>query len=159
MGTMLLLFILFYDQSTSNQKSCRINFKKESFDWKLKGLVPFLVVKSDRRAANPPPSYATQFPKHIQSKFWESHFVQRCWKVANLYLRMTTPPPKSLRARVVSYALEAYKVYTKRVIVKNFGMGSFDYKSNVLVPFSRFRVIEGWTPPPQHLGIFSKCAW
>ena len=45
---------------------CRINFKKGSFDWKLKGLLPFLIVKNDWRANNPS-SHAHHFSKHIQS--------------------------------------------------------------------------------------------
>jgi hypothetical protein len=33
---------------------CGRNFKKGSFDWKIKGLVPFSVAESDLRATNPP---------------------------------------------------------------------------------------------------------
>ena len=34
------------------RKRYRKNFKKGSFDWKWKGLVPFLIVESDWRATN-----------------------------------------------------------------------------------------------------------
>jgi hypothetical protein len=33
---------------------CFRNFKKGSINWRLKGLVPFLIVQSDRRATNSP---------------------------------------------------------------------------------------------------------
>jgi hypothetical protein len=36
------------------RKYCRRNFKKSSFDWKLKKLLPFLIVESDWRATSPP---------------------------------------------------------------------------------------------------------
>ena len=33
---------------------CSRNFEKDSFVWKLKGLVPLLIAESDWRATNPP---------------------------------------------------------------------------------------------------------
>ena len=64
------------DRSFEMAIRCRRNFKKSSLDWKFKGLVPFLVVMSDCRTANPS-SHAHPFPEHIQSKFWYIHFDKR----------------------------------------------------------------------------------
>ena len=50
-------------------------------------------------------------------------------------LRITTPPPTALRARVVSYVLGAYKVSYKMCCRRNFKKGSFDSKLKWLVPF------------------------
>ena len=36
------------------RKRCCRNFKNGSFDWKFKGLVPFLIVEIDLRTTNPP---------------------------------------------------------------------------------------------------------
>jgi hypothetical protein len=45
---------LVLDQGTSYRRSCRRNFEKDSFDWKFKWLMPFLIVKSDWKATNTP---------------------------------------------------------------------------------------------------------
>ena len=41
-------------------RDARINFREGSFDWKLKGLVHILRVKSDRRVAIPPGPFFPQ---------------------------------------------------------------------------------------------------
>ena len=125
------------------RKCCRRNFKKDSFDWELKGLVPFLIVESDWRATSLLP-YAHNSPKHIQSKFWDSHFVQRSWKFWKLGL-WGWQPPTVLRVRVVSYALGAYKVFIESVVVKTSKKLSFDWKFKGLVIF------KSWKWPPPHL--------
>jgi hypothetical protein len=49
------------------RKRCHRNFKTGSFDWKFKGLVPFLIVESDLRATNPPlmPTFSQTHPMKI----------------------------------------------------------------------------------------------
>ena len=51
-----MYYFLVLDQGTLYRRSCRKNFKKFSFDWKLEGLLHFLIVKSDWRKTNTPPS-------------------------------------------------------------------------------------------------------
>jgi hypothetical protein len=65
-------YLFFLDQGTSYRRICRRYFKKDSFDSKLKGLVPFLIVESDWRANSPS---RPSFLLHIQLKSWDSYFV------------------------------------------------------------------------------------
>ena len=54
----------------SYERGGLINFRGGLFDWKLKVLVSFLGVKSDRRKS---PHTHLLFPKHIRSKLWDSY--------------------------------------------------------------------------------------
>jgi hypothetical protein len=49
-GTMHVWLVL--DQGTSYRKGCRRNFEKDSFNWKLEGLVSFLIAERDWKATN-----------------------------------------------------------------------------------------------------------
>jgi hypothetical protein len=57
-------------------------------------------------------------------------------------------PLRALRARIVSYALGAYKVFVESVVEENIKKGSFDWKLKGLVLF--IIVESGWraTNPP-----------
>jgi len=44
-------------------KKMRRNLKKGSFDWKLRGLVPFSLVENDLRANDPPDSHGPEINK------------------------------------------------------------------------------------------------
>ena len=101
--------------------SCRRIFGKGSIDWKFEGLVTFLIVKSDWMVRSPPTVHP--IPKHIQSKFWDSHFVQRSWKVCKFCL-WGWQPPTALHARVVSYTPRAFEFFYGKGGRTSSGMGS-----------------------------------
>ena len=66
------------DQDTSFRRRRRTNFIKGSFDWKLRGLVGFLIDKSDWWANHL--SFRPTVSPNTFNRNWDSHFVQRSWK-------------------------------------------------------------------------------
>ena len=142
------IFFWFPYYGTSYRRSCHRNFKKDSFDWKLEGLVLFLIAESDWKAANTLPR--PEFPQTHPPKFWDSHFVQRSWKFWKLGL-WGGKPPTVLRARVVSYVLGAYKVFIESVVVETSKKSSFDWKFKGLVPFLKVKSDSRATNPTTDL--------
>ena len=109
------------------------NFKKSSFDWKLKGLVLFLIFKCDWRATNF--LLRLYFSQNHPIPSFNSNFVQRYWKVQKICF-WGWQPTQSRQGK-------GNKLWR----------GSLNRYSEVLVPFLRFKVIRGWIPP--HL-VFSR---
>ena len=58
-----------------------------------------------------------------------------------------TSPPTGLRARIMSYALGAYKVFIEGVVVET-SKWSFDWKFKGLVPFLIVKTDWRTTKPP-----------
>ena len=71
------------------KQSCR-NFKKGSFDWKFKGIVSFLIVKSDWRATSPPTPI---IPPNTSNQTFEIAilFSVADFQIENMFLRRTLP--------------------------------------------------------------------
>ena len=86
---------------------CRKNFEKSSFDLELKGLMPVLIVESDWRATNPPPTPSI-FPNTSNQNFKTVILFNVIDRSGN-YIVEDDNPPTALRANVVSYALGAYR--------------------------------------------------
>ena len=95
-------------------ESCCRNFKRGSFDWKLK--LPFLIVESEWRVINP-----LLTPTISPKTFNQSLEIAILFNVVESsvnYVFKYDEPPRVPRAKVVSYALGAYKVFIDRAVVK-----------------------------------------
>ena len=93
------------------RKCCRKNFKKGSFGWKLKWLVPFLIVESDWKATSTP-STPTISPNTSKQNF-EIPILFNAFESSGNYTFEQGTSPTVFRARVISYALGAYKFLLK----------------------------------------------
>ena len=138
---------------------CRRNFKKDSFDWKLKG--PFLTVKSNWRAtsfSNPPPPPTPINSQNTPNQDFEIivlfSVVERSGDIISLRI-IHTHPSRALSARVISFAPRAYKVLWKGWSHK-LRKGSLDWKSDIIVPFLKVKVTWSSRPLPLHR-FFNKC--
>ena len=82
----------------------------------FKGLVRFLIVKSDWRATSPPPTPI--IPPNTSNKNFEIAILFSVvdFHIENIFLGGHSPT--TLRARVLSYALGAYKVFIEGVVVE-----------------------------------------
>ena len=117
-GTMYhLLFFFPLEQGTSYGRGRRRNFKRGSFDWKLRVVVPFLIVESDWSANSPLPTPTISPNTSNQNFDIPVLFSVVDFQVENIFLRRI-PPPTTLRARGLSYALGAYKVFIEGVVVE-----------------------------------------
>ena len=95
-------------------ESCCRNFKKGSFDCKLK--LPFLIVESEWRVINPPLT-----PTISPNTFNQSLEIAILFNVVESsrnYVFKDEKPPRAPRAKVVSYTLGTYKVFIVRLVVK-----------------------------------------
>ena len=147
---MYYFFCFFLYQGTSYRRSCRRNFEKGSFDWKLEQLVPLLIVESDWKAANNP-STPTISPNTSNQNFKIAIlFRVTDFQRENMFFEEVTPP-QPLGQGFCSYALEVYKndvgtMYyllffpldqgiSYRRSCRNFEKGSFNQRLEWLVPF------------------------
>jgi hypothetical protein len=73
--------------------------------------VVFLILKTDLRATIPPPSHNNHFPKTSNQNFEVAILFSVVKRTGNYVFEDDTPTITALRARVVSYALGAYKVF------------------------------------------------
>ena len=124
------------DQGTSCRRSFK-NFEQGSFDWKLKGLVPFLTVESNWRDTYPPPTPTVSlntFNRNFEISILFS-IVERSRDY--VFEDDNPPPPTALRARVVSYALGAFKVCIERAIVETLEGAHWIDNQKSKCPFSR----------------------
>ena len=103
-----------------------VNFWEGSLAWKSGVLVPCLRVKVIERQPAPPPPHWLSFPNTSDRNFDIvvcSNSVKRSHTKA---FGVDTPPtPQSLGARVVSYAMGAYKVFHEKGGFKNFRRGCY----------------------------------
>ena len=110
-----------------------IIFRRGLFDWNWKIIVPFLRVKSNRRASRPlrPPRPLSQMHliKVSRSPFWSKRFKDQIVKLP----RVDTTP-QSPGASFFSYVPEAYKIFMEKFIVKLL-RGSLDWTYIILVLF------------------------
>jgi hypothetical protein len=88
------------------------------------------------------PSHTHHFPTHIQSKFWDSHFVLHSWKFRKLG-PWGWQPPRAFTARVVSYALGAYKVFIESVVVET-SKGLKKYKFFYFITLINQTILRFW---------------
>jgi hypothetical protein len=102
-------------QIMTYRKFCCKNFKKGSFDWKLRGILPFLIVEIDRRENPPTPIISPNIPDQRFDMAILFNVVER---PGNYVFEDDNPPPIALRTRVVSYALGAYKVFIESFVVE-----------------------------------------
>jgi hypothetical protein len=91
---MLAQCIIYYffplEQGTSYGKGRRRNFKRGSFDWKLRVLVPFLIVERDWRTTSPFPR--PSFPQTSNQNFEIAIlFSVVDFQIENMFLRRTLP--------------------------------------------------------------------
>ena len=100
----------------------------------LEVLVPFLIVDSDWSINNTPLT-PTISPNTSNQNFEIAILFEAVKKFGN-YVFEDDTPPTALRARVISYALGAYKLFffRKRYCSK-LKNESFDWKLKRLVPF------------------------
>ena len=88
-----------------------------SFDLKLEVIVPFLRVKSVFRtiSLSPPTSIISQM---TSNQNLETAIVFIVFDGSrNYFFEENTPTPTALRARVVSYALGAHKVFIELMVI------------------------------------------
>ena len=118
----------------------------------IQGFIVSFVVENSKgliwsKIENYLPSHIHPFPKHFQSKFEYSHFLQHSWKVWKLCLWGLDPPPRALREKVLSYALGAHGFYRKHCC-KNFKKVHLIEieKASVLINSQNWS--EGKAPPP-----------
>ena len=97
------------------RKQFRRDFKKGSFDWKLKGLGPFLVVESDYRATSP---LTPTISPNTSNQNFEIAILFNVTESSGNYVFENNNPPTSLRARVVSYALGTYMALIESFVVE-----------------------------------------
>ena len=88
------------------RRCCRKNFKKGSFDCKLRGLVPFFIVESDWRAINPSLTL-TISPNTSHQNFEITIMLNVVERFGNYVFDDDNPPPQSSRAKVVIYIVES----------------------------------------------------
>jgi hypothetical protein len=81
------------------RKYCYRNFKKHSFNWKLKWLVPFLIVESDGKATNTP-SKPTISPMTYNKNFVIAILFYTVESSGNYVFKQDTPSTV-FRARVI----------------------------------------------------------
>ena len=96
-------------QEPSGQGFPKYIFDKGSFDWKLKGLVPFLIVQSNWRVANPP--FTPTISQNTSNQNLEIAILFNIIESSKNYVFEDNKPPGPLRTRVVIYALGAHKIY------------------------------------------------
>ena len=94
--TMLAQCTMYYffplEQGTSYGMGCRRNFRRGSFDWKLRVLVSFLIVESDWRATSPPPTTPIISPNTSNQNFEIAIlFSVVDFQIENMLLRRTLP--------------------------------------------------------------------
>jgi hypothetical protein len=94
--------------------------------------VPFLTVEREWKAANRPLTL-TIFPNTSNHNLETANLFNVVESSGN-YVFEDDEPLRAPRAKVVSYALRAYKVFIDSV-VGNFKRGSFNWKLRGLVPF------------------------
>jgi len=70
---------------------CRRNFEKISFDWKFKGLVPFLIVEIVWRATDPPPKPTISLNTSNQN--FEITILFNAFDRSRNYVFKDYPPP------------------------------------------------------------------
>ena len=95
---------------------CCRNFEKSSFNWELKGSVFFLIVESYWRATNPPTT--PTISSNALNQNFEIAILFNIVERSENYVFEDCNPPTALRARVVSCAIRAYKVYIERLVTK-----------------------------------------
>ena len=102
----------------------RSNFKKSSFDWKVKGLVFFLIFKRDWRATPP----LTINSQHTSNQSFEIAILFSVVEESGNYVfENDNPLPfRTLSARVVNYAPRAYTDFYGKDGFINSGRGSLD---------------------------------
>jgi hypothetical protein len=81
----------------------------------LKGLVPFLIVESEWRAANP--LLTPTISPNIFHQSFEIVILFNAVEKSGNYLLKYDKAPRAPRAKVVSYALGAYKILIESVVV------------------------------------------
>ena len=111
-----MYYLLFLDQGTLYRRSCRRNSERGSFNWKLEWLVPFLIVESDWKATNTPSTPTISQNTYNQNCEIAIFFSVVDFQIENIFLRRI--PPTTLTARVLSYALGAYKVFIEGVVAE-----------------------------------------
>jgi hypothetical protein len=82
----------------------------------LEWLVPFLIVESDWKATNTPSTPTSSRKTSNQNFEIAILFSVVDFQIEIMFLRRTLP--KAFRARVVSYALGAYKIFIEHVVAE-----------------------------------------
>ena len=88
---------------------CRRNFKKGSFDWKLKWLVPFLIVECDWKATNT--LFTPTISPNTSNQNFDIAILFNVVESSGNYMFEQDTPTTVFMARVISYALGVYKVF------------------------------------------------
>ena len=118
------------------RKRCRRNFKRGSFDWKLRGLVPFLILYSNLRDNPPTPIIS---PQTSDQHFGIAILFNAVERSVNYVFEDDTllPPPHSPQDN--GYKLCPWGIIENYFYRKHSGRnskkGSFDCKLKGLVPF------------------------
>jgi hypothetical protein len=109
-------WLLVLDQGTSHRRSCRRYIEKGSFNWKLEWLLPFLIFEKNWEATNIPTT-PTSSPNTSNQNF-EMTILFSVVDFQTEIMFWRGHSPTDLRARVVRYALGAYKVFIESVVVE-----------------------------------------
>ena len=89
--TYLIFSLNASDRNFENAIWCLWNIGKRSFDWKLNGLVPFLIVENHWWATNPPPT-PTISPNISNQNFEIAVLFKAIERSKIMSFRMTTHP-------------------------------------------------------------------
>jgi hypothetical protein len=98
------------------ERLCRRNLKKG--DLKFKGLMLFLIVESDWKATNTP-SMPSSSP-NTSNLIFEIAILFNAVESSGNYIFEQDTPHTVFMARVISYALGAYKVFYRKRCRRNF---------------------------------------
>jgi hypothetical protein len=87
-------------------------------DWKLKGLVAFLIVKSDWGATNP--TLTPTISPNTSNQNFEIAILLNVVERYGIFVSEDDTPPTDLRVRAVSYTPRAYKDFIESIFVETF---------------------------------------
>ena len=107
-----------------NQKCCHRNFKGGSFDWKLEGLVPFLIVESE---GNQNPSHVSISSKTSNQNFQIAILFNVVKRSGNYVLKNETPFLHSPQGRGCKLCPGGIQGLCRKGDRINFGEGSLDW--------------------------------